>query len=61
MIDSQGAIRLARFLSEPSNLVGQQLLILNLAGNLIGDMGMEILAPFLELHQQLQVFDVSDN
>lgn len=24
-------------------------------------MGMEILAPFLEQHQQLMVFDVSDN
>ena len=60
-LDAQAAIRISRHLAQPENQVGRNLKLLNLAGNKIGDLGMEILLPYIENNYNLAYLDVSNN
>ena len=48
-------------MAQPENQVGRNLKLLNLTGNKIGDLGMEILLPYIENNYNLAYLDVSDN
>ena len=60
-LDAQAAIRLSRYLAQPENQIGHHLKLLNLSGNRIGDLGMEILLPYIEINFNIVYLDVSNN